>query len=401
MLINRRNLIFNISLIVTFLMLLSRKPFIFSCFPFIPTWQIFYLISSVGMIIILLIRRNIILGNKFILTYCLINIIISIFYVIHFETAIYISEILMLFLFYLCWIFTNNQIGVSVIIKIFIYTITGMAVLGAITFMLVLISNIPPIFNYVSIDGRIGYCFGLTCTNSLTGSIMRYSGFFDEPGTMALWGIYALLLNKLEINNKKIEISLIVCLIFTFSLYYFIALIFYLLFFYLNSIKKLILYISAILIILTIIYNLKDSEYSLIYTLTFKRIEKNDSGEFKGDNRSELMYKAKNKFLAAPILGVGAKEFSEDEFMGSNPITPLARDGILRTLSLYLFLIMMFIFCLRNKRSMLKYVFILTIGYAQRPMEIDVYTIYINFLIFYSITNNSALNKINNKIKNE
>ena len=64
--------------------------------------------------------------------------------------------------------------------------------------------------------------------------ILRIAGFFDEPGTMAFFLVFALLINKVVFNSKKNEILILISGFFTFSLAFYIIGFFYLLFFYFN-----------------------------------------------------------------------------------------------------------------------------------------------------------------------
>lgn len=371
-----RNLAFG-SLIA---LLVSKNPFVLFCFPFYPDWRLIFAISFTVLIVTLVKKHNVI-NDKLINIYCFLNILLFAIYSIYFSTSIYLSQIFVYTIFILLWASFKSYFSFYKIVEIYVYVIVTLAVLGTISFFLAFIFHLSPLFEYVSVDNRMGYFVGLTCTNSLTGSLMRYSGLFDEPGAMAAWGMYAILFNHFVIKSVRIELLLMFCICFTFSLAYFILLLLYLLFFVIKSVKKTLLYTILILSVLSVLYIQKDTDNSLLYTITFKRLEKDETGDYKGDNRSELMDRAYENFMSHPFLGIGAKRFSEGEFMGSNPFTPFARDGIVGTFIMYSFIIYLI---LRGYRhiNLLKCIFIIIVLYAQRPLDINLFTLFSNFLLF-------------------
>ena len=73
--------------------------------------------------------------------------------------------------------------------------------------------------------GRIAHLARLELSPEEAGRMLtRVNGFFDEPGAFAFWGMFALLFNKLMFDNKKLEIIIMVSLLFTFSAAYFVLL---------------------------------------------------------------------------------------------------------------------------------------------------------------------------------
>ena len=48
---------------------------------------------------------------------------------------------------------------------------------GAVTFFLVMLLGLTPLFFYVNQDGRDAYCFGLTCTNVYWGMLYDIQAF--------------------------------------------------------------------------------------------------------------------------------------------------------------------------------------------------------------------------------
>lgn len=262
-----------------------------------------------------------------------------------------------------------------------------MAVGGSCTFFLVLLLSSTPLFEFTNPDGRSCYYFGLTCTNFYLGNIIRYSGFFDEPGAMAYWGIYALLFNRLFIRNNKFERLLMICLILTLSLAYYIQFCLYILFFKIESLKRLcgVLLISSVMV--GAVYLSKDTPYD-VYRFTLFRLEKNEmTGTMQGDNRSDLSETAKKYFITSPVMGIGAKKSTEIEYMADNPYEILAKDGIVGMIVTYLPLIIVF-FAYYKKRSILYVLIILSVGYLQRPFHVDlVHPMMLYLMVFLIMMN--------------
>ena len=101
---------------------------------------------------------------------------------------------------------TNLKIGC----KTYDVWLVVQAISGTIGILLVLGGLLQPIFKFVEMDMRPGYFFGLFTTNTYFGGLVRNAGFYDEPGALAFWGIYALIINKMFVKNTKIEILLII-----------------------------------------------------------------------------------------------------------------------------------------------------------------------------------------------
>lgn len=265
-----------------------------------------------------------------------------------------------------------------------VYMVAG----GAICFFLVLFLGIPYLYSYPNKDGRMSYCFLLTTTNVLRGSIIRFAGFFDEPGAMAFWGIWALLFNKLYFRNEKYEKILMICLVFTLSMAYYIQIFFYLLFYKVKSVKHIILIVVAILVLGGGIYYASEKIPGL-YTLTFSRFETDNTGKLRGDNRSELAELAKVQFEKAPLIGVGNGKASEMEYMSDNPYETLAFDGIIGTIITYLPLIYLWVISGKEMRFA---IIILALGFLQRPFH--------HYILYYFMLYGLMLLSIN-KQKNE
>ncbi len=251
---------------------------------------------------------------------------------------------------------------------------------GTIAFVLVLFNVISPLLTYENLDGREGLFYGLTCTNAQLLNVIRYSGIFDEPGAMAFWGMMALIINEFSLQNSKLEKVIILCLVFTFSMAYYIQLFFYVIFFKIHTLKQIVGIFILLSLIITGIFMTKDSEFDL-YTPTIMRFEMDDSGNLKGDNRSGAAEIAREKFFQSPIIGNGPSITSYGEYMADNQYENLATDGIVGTIVMYLPLLVLL--PLHNKK-ILGAIFILTLGYLQRPFHQNFMHAFMLYMLSYT-----------------
>lgn len=374
------NIKINFVEIVLFTMLLFGYPVVFYLFPginIIPP-SLVQLFCGLILFIFLIKKKNIKIQRTGIIYLLIILFVTALYTVVHFD-KVYYSQFIVIFLVIVGFLIVHNFIGLKKFNNIYIKSILIMSIGGVVVFFLVMFLHFSPILEYENMDSRPGYFFGLTCTNTYFGSYIRYSGFFDEPGAMGFWGIFAIILNKLVFDNRKIEYILIASLSLTFSLAFFIQIIFLKIGENLNSVKKIILLSIVSVLSFLFLASLEHSkEYFAIWQLTLGRLEKNESGDFAGNNRAELIDVTKPVFLSNPFFGVGASnlaELSEKNFMGANPFTPLARDGILGTLAVYIFIIPIIYYARDNKRFLV-YLLVLVLGFAQRPCDFRLFTLF-------------------------
>lgn len=293
----------------------------------------------------------------------------AIYSVIHGLDTSYFTRILMLLITY---IFLEMQLSGEPLgfIKTYNWWLAFQVVAGTIGFLLVVFGILHPIFEFREMDMRPGYFFGLFTTNTYLDGLVRNAGFYDEPGALAFWGMYALIINKLFVENKKVEILLIVGLISTLSLAYFIQIAMYAFFFYKEQRRRLLPYVVAFVFALILISSFNERTYDAI----FDRMEYNEkTGTLSGDNRSEMTKVCWDIFLEAPIIGQGAQhmlEISKERrvFVGANPNLTLALDGIIGQLVVWS--PFFFLFGLRRHEKKYGWAFwILIAGFLQRPYD--------------------------------
>lgn len=277
----------------------------------------------------------------------------------------------------------NNREGLVGFYKKYNVWIMIMAILGVAAWALVTFIHFQPLFPFIERAGGLTmYNYGITFTKSdpfYTGMI-RYAGFFDEPGAMAYWGLYALLINKLFIKNNRLELVLIVCLLFTFSLGYYFQLAVYLLLFSTGKKSKYTWLSLGVVALLALILFSNVSSDSLIFEKTIGRIDETiqDSQEsgsiFIAGNRSEYSENAKKLFLSSPLFGSSSAAFA----IGNNIYENLAKYGIFGCLFILFPYLYIFILAIRNKDwELLKCGIVILLGFSHRPFH--------NALLYYFI----------------
>ena len=212
------------------MILFCTYPYVFNLFLPLPSITIL-MIVTIGLVCLLIGLYKIRI-QKIFLSLILIQISAVIVSMIYTRDSEYVKQLLYIIWLFFFLVMLKYFAGLKFFLYIYNRIITIISVFGAFSFLIVLLTHISPLFEYTNMDGRPGFFYYLTFTNTKYGSIIRYSGIFDEPGAMASWGIFSLLTNKLWVKDRKIEPFLIVSLLFTFSMAYYIQLVLYLLFFY-------------------------------------------------------------------------------------------------------------------------------------------------------------------------
>lgn len=292
-----------------------------------------------------------------------------VYFAIHGGDTSYFTRILMLVITYFVLELQLSGERLS-FVKTYNWWLVFQAIAGTIGFLLVLGGILKPIFEFREMDMRLGYFFGLFTTNTYFDGLIRNAGFYDEPGALAFWGMYALIINKLFVNNKRVEMLLIIGLISTLSLAYFVQIAMYAFFFYKDKTRKLISYSIAFVLALVVVSSFNERLDNAI----FGRIEYDEErGTIKGDNRQRMTKICWELFKESPIVGQGARHLIEVSqkrraFVGANPNLTLACDGIVGQLiywSPFLFL-----FGLRRYDKKYGWAFwILIAGFLQRPYD--------------------------------
>ena len=269
-----------------------------------------------------------------------------------------------------------------------------MAVLGTLSFFLIWAGALQPLMPFVDLsDEDIMFNYGITFSQRDEMDLFQYCGFFDEPGAMASWGMYGLLFNRLFVKDERLEIILIISLIATFSLGYYMQLIVYVFLFRIATsrkssvVKNSFFLVFALIVIVFTLYSLEGTQYDEIYQKSMGRVENIFSESNKGqglaiDDRENLTLEAQKEFEANPLWGT-TKENVE---VGNNLYEPLALYGIVGTFFLYLPFLYLLIKSFKDKdKDLIKCVVIIFLGFLHRPFHLNLLSFFIiySFLVMY------------------
>ena len=351
-----------------FFALVAGWPCVFYLLGWLPHYTVNYIVLFILVGVTVLSRNAYRYLPKPIVFIILLQIIVWSLYGVFYVDSSYFTRVFLLLV-------TLSILGVQLsyrnkfeFIRTYNFWLVLQTVTGAIGFVLVIIGLLQPISQFIEMDGRPGYFYGLFTTNAVFDGFIRNAGFYDEPGALAFWGVFALVLNKLYINNKKIEYLLLFGLISTLSMAYFIQIAVYLFFFYKKERKKILL--SATVFLLALI-RLASINEGLHFAIFGRFLIDEQTGKLSGDNRSELLERTWSIFETSPVLGVGATNLATDisakeGFVGANFFFNWASDGILGFVVTYIPLL--FLLILGQRKRQYNHVFIiLLLGYFQRP----------------------------------
>jgi hypothetical protein len=283
-------------------------------------------------------------------------------------------------------LFVDSTVGLFDFYKRYNRWIFVMAVGGSISFFLVNFNGFKPFYFLPdrAEEGRMLYNYFLTFTNGDVSSDMRYAGFFDEPGSMAYWGLYALIINKLFIKEKWIEIPLILCLLLTFSMGFYIQILVYLLVFNISkrNFGKGLIVIALFAIVIYSLSLTKNTELDGVYNMTYGRLENmlaNGSGSsLYVENRADATDVALREFQNNPLFGTENRELN----LGNNVYEPLALYGIIGSLFILYPFLWLFVSAIKNKDvDLIKANFVILLGFTHRPFHNNL----LYFFVLYSI----------------
>lgn len=367
--LNKLSVYLSFRYLLYFFAFIAGWPCVFFLMGWLPHYTVNYMLLFVVAAFFVVVK------NEYRLPFPIVSLLLlqvvtwAIYSVIHGLDTSYFTRILLLCITYL---FLEMQLSGERLgfVKTYNSWLVFQAIAGSIGFILVLAGILQPIFVFRELDMRLGYFFGLFTTNTYFDGLIRNAGFYDEPGTLAFWGMYALIINKLFVDNKKVETLLIFGLISTLSLAYFIQITAYVFFFYKDKFRKIFSYIAAFLCVLILISSFNERMNRAI----FGRMEYDkETGQFSGDNRSKMAKVCWDIFKSSPIVGQGARhliEISQErrDFVGANPNFTLACDGLIGQIIVWspFFLL----FGLRRYDKKYGWAFwILILGLLQRPYD--------------------------------
>lgn len=383
------------------LIMLSSNNLTFFIYPHRMYAYILEILSICLSLIFLLFRRKIFVYEKDIIIILWVTatsfLLIGMY---HGEDGYLKSAIFLIILVIIVYPFLSTFIQYESFCNILVLFITLMSILGAIAFFLILLFNIKPFLIHSLSDGTIIYDYLITRTSGIQSvgnlTFIRYSGFFDEPGAMGFYIVFAFILNKLVLKSKVYEFLLLVGGLLTFSLAFYIIITFYYLSYFATH-RKLIKLALVFIIVLSIGIYINSSRNNniisnVVYSQTLNRLSSSENGSFNLlPGRSQILRRGWHAFKQKPLFGWGYDYVSEkrnqDPFtapVGGTVITDsLVTSGIFGFLGTFL----LFIFCIywgfRNKYIDSKiYLAMLIIQSIQRSDQLSFLTI-IFMICFY------------------
>lgn len=388
-LLNRIKTSLSLPIIVVVLLLFASYPYVFNCFLPLPSLVTLCGLCMAFSFFYLANRKNIKVYGHDEIAIWTTQIVFWVFLSIYHSDTSYITRVVLLIvtILLLNCVYLKDQSFIP-LIKVLNYIIFFQAILAAIGFFLVLLGVLQPFFYFENVDMRQGECYLFTCTNAHIVNFIRVAGYFDEPGAFAFWGIFSLIFNKLFVDNKKIEVGLMVCLFFTFSLAYIFELALYLLFLGRGNFKRVGICVIIVVLSAIFIANFDNSSKEMLDRLVFERVDSNLNDE---NERNAMAERARKHFVSKPIFGKGAKRLEEIEYIGDNPYEILAKDGVVGYLITYLPLIVAFFKGSRKERFAS---IILFVDYQQRPFHINpIHFLYINLFILLIVWQQRQIKK--------
>lgn len=408
------------SLVLLWLCLISVSPFVFSnAITYFPN-KLFFLMIIGFMSFNLVMKGNIEVGNRIIIGILLIQAVFGLIYALVHMDMSYMVVTSHAMVFLLVYIFIINFIGMNRVAASFIPVFIVIGVMAILVVLLSISGVLQPISSFQNPDGRTSYNYILTFSNAVFDfsgfSLVRPSGFFDEPGKLALYLVYMLVINKLMDWSKKAEWLLIVSGLFTLSLAFFISLLFYFLFFYMNkkNFFALLFSVSSIVGLGIYVDEIKDDSAVAfaIYKHTIWRLESSESEDklIRGDGRSKLALEATKVFSENKLFGYGRMKATNDyEGLSANIMVPLAIDGLVGSFFVYLLVIYMVIVAFSPiNRSIFSYdttaikvVIIICMQYLQRPSVSSLLDYILIAMVIYLIKIHRNEIKMDKTLKNK
>lgn len=289
------------------------------------------------------------------------------FYFLMFDDTSYFTRLFFIVLTFLSLSMLLWKDSFFSYLNVYCKFLTIQGLFGVIAFVLVFIEVLKPLISLMINDGfGVINFYGLTCSNSVYGNFMRIGGYFDEPGAFVFWGVFAMLFNKLTVDNRKIELILIVSLIFTFSAAYFILLPIYIVCFNSRKTKSMIM---MFLILVPILYFISIS-LSSNSNFRYLTVERFSGGQIRS-TRYDQADNAKALFLEKPVFGQGGQNLEKTSIgiVADNPYEILAKDGVVGFIITYLPLF--YVVFKYRKKEVLYSCAILFLDYMQRPFHIN------------------------------
>lgn len=407
----------SVSLVFIWLIMFMAFPFSISQAFSLPA-KIIMGVGSLILIFMMLMKRNKIQINSSIIFIFIFQIFTAVVYFfLHHDNA-YVNLLFQIITPLLIYIYISSYLEVKRVSESMIKLMALMGGLSFICFLLCLLFNLSYFSTFQNPDGRVGYNFIISFTNTLLDfgftKFIRPAGFFDEPGTLAFYLTVSILLNDLTNNNKLIRIILIVSGVFTFSIaFYLIMLLYSILYIKKEKLGQLLLFSFLAVLISVLFYsNMEKEQQDIVYGSSLGRLESlvNSSSSpdyYQADNRSDLINNAREAIYDSPLIGQGISYASKKgnkfygSFIGANFLGIFGVHGLIGGLIFSLHVLYYFFICFRKKywltvpqKSCLIYLLLI----LQRPDYVGGILTYVSvlLLILTSIKFHNVSENINN-----
>ena len=390
----------SIHLLLFWLAITSASPFIFYAWPWHPYKKLLFVLLSVFLIQITTKRK--VLFSIYPTIVLLIMSLYSFFKEIYHQTTdpTFIFQNIGIFILY---VYLVSFVKVERFVKSYIIVIIAMGVGGTITFFMSYLFGVKPLFEVgYGNNGGISYFFGLTSSNSFIASgggwqFIRYSGFFDEPGAFGLYAMYALALNKVFFNNRKLEVALLIFPLFCFSLGFYIVFLLYSVFFLLN--KRTIKYFVLIIVLTFSLFRYvngldsSDAANNYLYERTVGRFALDNSGQWNNSSRAVGDELGMAVFRRHPLLGDGKTS-------GASIALILGGQGLVGVAVLF-FVLQVYLFLIVkskvDKGPLLKILLMIALSYYHRPQNTTL-SLLIAFSLMHNVLDARRDNGANNSL---
>jgi len=308
------------------LLLLCNPPFSFYLVAGFPHLLIkLFSFTVLALILISRKRYEISLQIYAIVFILFLNVAFYLFSFIYKNDFSYISQAFPVVYVLIMYILIKNIIGFEKFVKSYLFLMIAMGFMGFFAFLLGLVDKLPNL-GYVGDPVKESMNYLFTFSNSVFNrdgdfKLIRVAGYFDEPGTMAFYLTFALLLNQMTFKNRFYDKLIIFSGVFTFSLAFFFTLIVYFSFY--PNWKKT--YLRLCIILCTLFFTISltkdtNSISGMINLMTLSRLQNSDDGMIQGDNRTVYFEQGIEFFKEKPILGHGQENvLTGRKFFGYDP----------------------------------------------------------------------------------
>jgi len=268
--------------------------------------------------------------------------------------------------------------------KILLAVLIG-AVIGFVLHQL----GLKSIFSYLAQNGRLQFLYYTSFGHSV-GSVLRPSGIYDEPGTLAFMTGGLLVLRQLFSFDQKRSLSILFLGFITFSLAFLVFSIIYIS--ALNLSKGQRAGIASILIVFVALIYITGFDVFLEDNLFSRFTLSQDARQGIRGGRETLFWNAYDNLSFSddsmlwgvnPYCTIDGEECLKKGYMGENPLAPIAYHGIFIAWPYYLFILLSIIISLKGRKYLI-YLAIMSL-FLQRPYLLNYGVSLLGILPLYTL----------------